>query len=256
MAIPTRRDRTHAVNFAWISLERSFSYTMGLLECEIRELTKVAYNLLQSGKNAEAVEYFENAARKAKEAGIASAIVTSYVNAGACLVSQGEYHRGRSFLQSALKIIENIPKDSVQAECPGPKLELCGGSSTSRLSGDIHHYLGQAYYKLGDSETAIIHLTNSFNLYICEELSRLAAESLSLMSRCYRNIEDCEREILALKKLAELHHDMGDIAREADACILLARVYLRERRDSSAKQMLSNLRILCQRVEDSHTGCK
>ena len=229
---------------------------MGLKEYEIQELTKVAYNLLDSGENAKAIEYFENAARKAKEAGNASAIITSYLNAGACLVTQGEHHRGRAFLQSALKLLESTSTEGHSPSSPDLRgtVDLKKGT-VMRLTADIYHYLGVAYHELNDDGSAVDHLTTSIKLYSSEGLPKLAAESLTCMSHCYRELGTTEKEIQTLKKLSEVYHELGDISNEAETCMVLAKVFLKERKTSYVKQMLSTSRMLCQRV-DNEDGSK
>jgi len=225
---------------------------MGMTEYEIRELTKVAYNLLESGKKSDAVEYFENAARKARETGSASAVIATYLNAGACLVTQDEYRRGRTFLQSALKLLESMQseKNSNSSE------ERTSLGNVARLSADIHYYLGLAYHKLDESVTALEYLATSTELYTGEDLHRLAAESLSCMSNCYDQAENSEKKILTVKKLADVYHQLGDSSKEAETYIELAHVFLREMKINSAKQMLSTSRMLCQRVDDYHDKCR
>ena len=224
------------------------------MECEIRELTKVAYNLLENRKNSEAVEYFENAARKARETGSAPAVISTYLNAGACLVTQGEHRRGRTFLQSALKLLDNTYSSTAENSISSEDTASLG--NVVRLYADIQHYLGYAYHKLDENSTALEHLATSTKLYTDEGLHKLAAESLSCMSNCYREVEHSEKKILTLKKLANIYHQLGDSSKEAETYIEQAQVFLMESNINSAKQMLSTSRMLCQRVDDYQDKCK
>lgn len=240
-------------------------------QCDVNELTKTAYNLLDSGDNEKAIEYFENAAVKARELGNTSAIVPCYLNAGACLVIQGEFRRGRRFLQSALKLLRG--KRSSRSELEGQiswsddYRHLTSSSRSAKTSGviakdaavrmsaDIHHYLGVAHQGMEDYQKARAHLQMSVKLYMKDPSSSgHAAESLTHLSHCYRDMEDVEKEMSSLKGAEELYHELGDSSNEAGTCMELGRLYLREGRADDTKQMLSTARMLCQRVDNDADG--
>lgn len=237
-------------------------------QCGINELTKTAYNLLDSGDNERAIEYFESAAEMARDVGTTSAVVPSYLNIGACLVTQGELRRGRRFLQSALKLLRSQSSKSESKDqtsrsdyrplTPSPSLKRGGAIAEDvalRMFADIHYYLGKAHQGMKDYEKALAHFQMSMNLSLNEPSSTgHAAESLTHLSHCYREMGDIDKEMDSLKRAEELYHELGESSNEAGICIELARIYLREGRTDDTKEMLSTARMLCQRIENDAEG--
>lgn len=230
-------------------------------QCGLIELTETAYNLLDSGDNRRAVEYFERAAKIAREGGNASTVVPCYLNAGACLLSQGNFQRGRIFLQSALKLLRSRSLREVRENQMSSLSSKTAGSipedAAVRMSADIHHYLGVAHQGMENYQKALAHFQISVKLYTTDHSSYgQAAESFTHSSHCYSHMGDIEKEMSSLKRAEELCHQLGDSSNEARTCIGLARVYLREGRSDDMKQMLSTAKMLCQRVENRVEGSR
>lgn len=213
-------------------------------------ITRLAYIQLQKGDSQGAVEYFERAAEKAKDEGDDSAIITSYLNAGACLVSSGQPKQGSTFLLSALKLAKAQKVDTNVSRTT----DANGKNTTTsilEISADIFYNLGVAAQRMNNIEDAISHFKISIDLYLKSDCVLHAAEGFTSLASCHRTLQESEKEITSLVNAQKLYQEAGSDYKEAASCLELARTYLREERVDDCKEMLSTAKLLCTRV-NSH----
>lgn len=210
-----------------------------------KELTKLAYVQLQRGNTRRAVDFFESAAKKAKGEGDISALVSCHLNAGACLISQGQLEHGVQFLQSALELVKTqlrANKDSRGGEK--------NTSTITTLSADIYYNLAIAAQDMNKTRKATSHFKASIDLYLKVGSLLHAAESFVCLANCYRRKEEVEKEVTCLVSAQQLYHDLGDVYHEASSCMELARTHLRHGETGQCREMLSTAKMLCHRVDD------
>ena len=217
---------------------------MGSGEKQPRELTGLAYQELQKGDYRKAVGYFKNAAEKARDVGDVNTMISSYLNAGACLVSRGKLEEGNKLLLSSLKLVkaEDVSGESDEHD-----------PAMAEIGADIYYNLAVAAQKMDNKKRATACFKMSMELYLKSECKARAAESITGLARCHRQAGQCDNEITCLVTAQQLYHEVGESFHEAEACLELARTYLRESRMEDCKRMLSTAKLLCLRTHD-HRG--
>lgn len=211
-----------------------------------KELVRLAYLQLHKGDTQRATEHFQIAAERARDEGDVSTMQSCYLNAGACLVSRGKLKEGNRVLLSTLKLVKaqkpdkNVSRESEREDTLATRSEICA---------DIYYNLAVAAQKMGDMERAISFFKTSMNFYLKSQCMKQAAESLAGQARCYRRTNQSDHEIACLVRAQQLCHESGDSFNEAEACLELARTYLRERRMDACKEMLSTAKLLCLRID-------
>lgn len=208
-------------------------------EKQPRELTGLAYQELQKCDYRKAVGYFKNAAEKARDEGDVCTMISSYLNAGACLVSRGNLEEGHKLLLSSLKL--------VKAETASDKHD----PAITEINADIYYNLAVAAQKMNNMKQATACFKMSMELYLKLGNKAHAAESVTGLARCHRQAGQSDKEITCLVTAQQLYHKVGESFHEAETCLELARTYLRESKMEDCKKMLSTAKLLCLRIHDN-----
>ena len=223
-----------------------------LAKTSTEEITRLAYTHLQKGDAQRATECFESAADKARQEGKPEAMISCYLNAGACLVSRGQLTQGNAFLLSALRLTKSQKLDeSISRRKDGKETKV----SIMEISADINFNLAIAAKKVQKHKKAIYYFRASADLYLKSGCVMHAAESYSNLAHCHRKTQERHKEVACLVKAQHLYHEAEDSYNEAECCLELARTYLRENLMDDCKEMLSTAKLLCLRVDNrSHQG--
>ena len=206
---------------------------------------QTAHEYLKEGELQKAAEYFEKAANESQSSDTAKKKVSCFLNAGACLISLGEYSKGLDCLSSATGIIS---AESTDESHDGSAEETDG--EILEASADIHYNSAIAYHALRDLEKAVGEFEQCIDIYEKSEHFQNAAEVLTTLASCHREAGQTENERTCLTRAQRIYKRLGDSSGEAIACVTLARAYLREGKEEECKQMLSTAKMISSRVED------
>ena len=208
-------------------------------------LLQTAHEHVQEGKLQKAAEHFERAAKAAESAEDSDLKISCFLNAGACLVSLGQYEEGLVYLGSAASIIA-----TVHAQQDGEEGDL---QQVLEASADVHYNSAVAYQALNDYEQAVTEFQTCIELYEKSNHQGNAAEVLSSLALCHREAGRPENERACLARAQSLYREAGDSSGEAVVCADMARAYLRAGKNEECKQMLSTAKMICLRVDDQKT---
>ena len=205
------------------------------------EITRLAYLHLGKSDSRMAVGCFLKAAERAKEEDAEVVVISSYLNAGACLVSEGQLKRGNTLLLSALKLTKMQKQEPDTTEARPPTMEL---------SADIYYNLAVAAEKMDKFKKAAAYFKTSAECYLEVGCEAHAAESYSSLASCYGKLGESREQLSSLLSARQLHHKLGDPYNEAEACLELARTHLSQGQVDACKEMLSTVKLLCLRVNN------
>lgn len=212
-----------------------------------KEITRQAYIQLQKGDAQKAQEYFESAAERARDEGDMVMMITSYLNAGACLVSRDQFTQGNDCLLLSLKLAKTQKLDkNVSRTTDGKETQV----TMIEISADIYYNLAVAARKMDNFKKAISHFKTSVEFYLKAGSVLHAAESFTNLAGCHRMLSETHEEVSNLVSAQHLYHELGDNHNEAESCLELARTYMREGKMEDCKEMLSTAKLLCLRVDN------
>ena len=207
----------------------------------LNHFTRLAHEHLQKGDLQTAMKHFETAVEQCKNVEDASVRVSCHLNAGACLVSLGQYKRGLSFLESASGIIKTFEESS-------------GGEENVQMleiSADVHYNTAVASQGLREYEKAVASFKTCIGLYAKAGSKGHAAEAYSSLASCHGEAGSIDEQLDCLKSAQQLYSELGDCSNEAVAYVELAKAYLSSEQEEECKQMLSAAKMMCLRVDDA-----
>lgn len=207
---------------------------------------QTAHEYLEKGELQKAVEYFERAAKESETSLTTESKISCFLNAGACLISLGQYKKGLVYLGSAANII------STQSLAESQKENEDRNKEVLEVSADIHYNSAVAYQALRDYEQAVNKFQQCIDLYIQSGYLHNAAEVLSALASCHLEAGQPENERACLTRAHSLYKQLNDHSGEAMVCTNLARAFLRVGRKEECKQMLSTAKMICLRVDNKH----
>lgn len=227
---------------------RSSAKRSAYINASATEITRLGYGHLQKGDSLKAAECFESAAEKAGEEGDEVVMISCYLNAGACLVSNEQLLQANKYLISALKLAKaQKPDENVsRSGMDGTETKV----SITEISGDIHFNLGIAAEKMQKFKSAVAFFKASADLYLKAGSVLHAAETYSNLASCHRKAKERHSEVACLITARQLYQELGDTYHEAETCLELARTYQRESLVTDCKEMLSTAKLLCLRVKE------
>ena len=214
----------------------------------LNKLTRQAHELLQKGNLQGAMQHFDSAADQAKNIKDTNIKISCYLNAGACLISLGQYKKGLGYLDSASRIIKSLKLDENETFTPDFHL--------LEMSADVHYNIAAAAQATNDFERAISSYELCVTLYMKADSKIHAAEGLSALAECYKQAGMFEKEIECLRNSQELYNELGECSSEAMVCVELAKVHLRVGNKEECRVMLGTAKMLCLRVDDQRTQGK
>lgn len=207
-----------------------------------RTRTQAAHEHLNKGELEKATEQFEKAANDAEET--ISARISCFLNAGACLISLGDYKKGLSCLEAAASIISAQNPSELQCMDEKEDREILDATA------DIHYNSAIAYQALSDYDRAVTEFQQCIDLYEKSNQLQNAAEVLSALASCNSEAGEHEKEIDCLVKLQGMYKQLGDNGGEAMTCAALAKAHLRAGRKGECRQMLSMAKLISVRVDN------
>lgn len=208
----------------------------------LNKLTRLAHEHLQKGDLQGAMQHFDSAADQAKSVKDTDIKISCYLNAGACLVSLGQYKKGLGYLDSASRIIKSLKLEESET--------VTADSHLLEMSADVHYNIAAAAQATSDFDKAISSFDLCITLYTKAGSKIHAAEGLSALATCYQQAGEFEKEIESLKYSQELYNELGECSSEAMVCVDLAKAYLRVGNKDECKMMLGTAKMLCLRVSD------
>lgn len=208
----------------------------------LNRLTQLAHEHLQKGDLTKAMEHFESAVKRSREVGDSSVKISCYLNAGACLVSLGQYKRGLSFLESAASVIKTMDLEGEGESSPD--------AHALEVSADVFYNTAVAVQGLREYEKAVANFKLCIDLYVKADAKQLAAEGFTSLASCHKEVGHTDKEIACLMCAQQLYSDLGDCSNEALVYVDLAKAYFRIDQRDECKQMLSTAKMLCLRVDD------
>lgn len=237
--------------------KKTISAHAGAQTSSINELTRQAHKQLQKGDLHGAMEHYERAVEEAKLTSDNTVKISSYLNAGACLVSLGHYRRGLELLESACKILKKAGIHTVSDR--DAEIERIASSPASpkpkdthllEMSADVYFNTAVAAQGLQDFKKATSSFKISIDHYLKAGAKSHAAEGFSSLAGCYQEAGQLDQEIASLVSAQQLYSELEDSSNEATTCIDLAKVYLRVGRKEECKQMLGTAKLQTLRVDD------
>ena len=208
---------------------------------------QAAHEHLERGELQKASECFERAAKELESSDIIKMKISCFLNAGACLVSLGEYRKGLECLGSAASII-SVQSSYESHEVDGSAYE--NDREILEASADVHYNSAIAYHALRDYEQAIGEFQHCIDLYEKSEYIQNVAEVLTALASCHREAGQPENERACLTRAQKIYKQLEDSSGEAMSCATLARAYLREGREEECKQMLSTAKMISSRMDN------
>lgn len=204
---------------------------------------QAAHEYLDKGELAEAAKCFERAANEVK--GSSETNIACFLNAGACLISLGEYKKGLICLESAASII--FSQSATESEEKDGEND---GKDMLEVSADVSYNSAIAYQALGDYEQAVVKFEQCTDLHEKAGNSRSAADMLNTLALCHREAGQTDKEIDCLTRVQGMYRQLGDCGGEASAYASLARAYLRAGREAECRQMLSTAKMISSRINN------
>ena len=202
-----------------------------------------AHKYLDKGELAEAAKSFETAANEAEES--SETKILCFLNAGACLISLGDYRKGLVCLESATSIISSRSATASEENDGGE-----GDKEMLEVSADVSYNSAVAYQALGDYEQAVVKFEQSTSLHEKAGNLRSAADMLNALASCHREAGQQDKEMAYLTRVQGMYRQLGDCGGEAMTCATLARAYLKAERETDCRQMLSTAKMISSRVDD------
>ena len=204
----------------------------------LNELTRLAHEHLQNGNLQKAMEHFESAVEKSQGVDDISVKISCYLNAGACLVSLGQYERGLNFLHSAAGIIKTNGGDDASAQ-------------TLEMSADVFYNTAVAEQGLREYDRAVTNFKSCIDLYVKASMKQQAAEAFASLASCHKEAGEAHKEIACLTNAQRLYNELGEYSHEALVYVDLAKAYLSISRQDECKKMLGTAKMMCLRLDES-----
>lgn len=208
---------------------------------------QVAREHLEKGELQKAAKYFERAATESESSETTELKISCFLNAGACLISLGQYKKGLVCLTSAADIISAQSSADLQKGNEGDDKEML------KASADVHYNSAVAYQALRDYKKAVKEFQQCIDLYEKSGYLQNAADIFSTLALCHREAGQPESEMACLTRVQGLYKELGDNSGEAMTCAYMARAYLRVGRKEECKQMLSTAKMISLRMDDQKT---
>ena len=228
----------------------------------INELTRLAHKRLQKGDLQGAMEHYERAVEGAKLTSDPIVKISSYLNAGACLVSLGHYRRGLGLLESACKLLKktgiiafdrDTELDHIQKKSSPMSQAKPRDHQLLEMGADVYFNTAVAAQGLHDYKKSTSCFKISIDLYLKAGTKQHAADGFSSLAGCYQETDQLEQEIASLASAQQLYNELEDSGNEAMMSVELAKVYLRVGRKEECKQMITTAKLQALRVDDPRT---
>ncbi len=224
----------------------------------INELTRLAHKRLQKGDLQGAMEHYERAVEGAKLTSDPTVKISSYLNAGACLVSLGHYRRGLGLLESACKLLKKAGIIAFDRDTELDRTQAKSSPTSSKprdrqlleLGADVYFNTAVAAQGLHDFKKSTSCFKISIDLYLKAGAKNHAADGFSSLAGCYQEAGELEQEIASLVSAQQLYNELEDSSNEAMMCVELAKVYLRVGRKEECKRMVATAKLQALRVVD------
>lgn len=225
----------------------------------VNELTRLAHKRLQKGDLQGAMEHYERAVEGAKLTSDPTMKISSYLNAGACLVSLGHYRRGLGLLESACKLLKKTGIVAFDRDTELDRIQQTKSSPTSskprdrqllEMGADVYFNTAVAAQGLHDFNKSTSCFKISIDLYLKAGAKNHAADGFSSLAGCYREAGQLEQEIASLASAQQLYNELEDSSNEALMSVELAKVYLRVGRKEECKQMITTAKLQALRVDN------
>ena len=223
-------------------------------------IMQVAHEYLEKGELQKAAEEFQKVAKGAQESPAGSTeahIISCLLNAGACLVSLGEYEKGLSCLNSAAAVITarsppNGPTEHREdgSSSNGPAESREDGKESLQILADVHFNSAIAYQALGDYDQAVQQYQVCLNIHENSGNPGTSADILNALAECCRETGQFDQEVSYLERAQVVCRELGESGREAVVCVRLARAHLRAGREGDCRQLLSTAKMISSRVSD------
>jgi tetratricopeptide (TPR) repeat protein len=232
-------------------------------------MMQVAQEYLEKGELQKAAEEFQRAAKGAEQSPVGSTEtqISCLLNAGACLVSLGEYEKGLSCLRSAAAIItarspSTGPAEDEDSSSPTRPPENQDGSGPThnreddkdveslQLLADVHYNSAIAHQALGDHDQAAQEFQSCLNIHEKSGNLQISADVLTALADCHHQTGQFDQEFSYLEKAQAVCKELGESGREAMMCVRLARARFRAGREGECRQMLSTAKMVGSRVVD------
>ncbi len=207
----------------------------------VNQLTRQAHEHLRRGDLRKAMEHFEGAVEQSRGVEDLKVKISCYLNAGACLVSLGQYKRGLSFLESASTIVKSIGEEEE---------ESVGRKDMLEMSADVFYNAAVAAQGMREYEKAVSSFNSCIERYLKAGLKEHAAEAFSSLASCHREAGQTDKEVTILASAQQLYNEVGDCGSEALVCVDLANAHLSCARKEECKQMIGQAKMLCLRVDN------
>lgn len=218
----------------------------------VDELTRQAHRRVRKGDLQGAMEHYEQAVEEAKSSSDPTVKISSFLNAGACLVSLGHHRRGLGLLESACKILKKAGattdgRDHIASRPTSSKPE---SRHLFELSADVYFNAAVAAQGLQDFKKAVSSFKICIDHYMKAGAKSHAAEGFSTLAACYREAGQLDEEIASLLSARQLYYELEDVSNEAMTCMDLAKVYLQVGRKEECKEMVATAKLQVLRVDD------
>lgn len=211
-------------------------------KASVDQLTRQAHEHLQRGNLRKAMEHFESAVEQSRSVEDLKVKLSCYLNAGACLVSLGQYKRGLSFLESASTIVKDVGEEEHGSVERRDMLEM---------SADVFYNAAVAAQGMQEREKAVSSFHACIERYMKAGLKEHAAEAFSSLASCYRETGQSEKEVTSLASAQQLYNEVGDCGSEALVCVELAKAHFGRAQKEECQQMITQAKMLCLRVDNT-----
>ena len=228
-------------------------------DLKLPSLDERAHKFMMNTDTPLVMKQFLSAVERSKSSSDDRVKISSNLNAGACLISLGEYRNGVEYLDAAKAIMKGLKLSLPGVDESGFDLSetqkresTTQDSSLLEMGADVHYNSAVALQSLKVYKRAVLDFKSCIDLYLRAGNRVLAAEALTCLGSCYRDQNEMDSELRSLSSARHLYRELGETVAEAMVCVDLAKAQLRGGRFEECQRLLEDSRTLCMRIHDKY----
>jgi tetratricopeptide (TPR) repeat protein len=185
-----------------------------MAEGSLKNTVLVAQEKLEKGDIENALERFRTAVTLCNEQQVpAEKKLPCLANAGACMVTLGQYQESLESLNEALQLVSLVYSEQTDNAHTTEHTTALSNQNLSEeglsIKGDLTYNLASSYIGLQEYQQAAGFIKISIDCYIKLGRTYQAAEGFLVLARCEKHNGQIEAELQSLKSARQLFSDLG-----------------------------------------------